>query len=273
MLVKRFVAGLVLVAIVVTVVWLGEPFFSIVLTIIGLISVYEFYHIVAQAKAKPLLIPGLIGTALFISLPHFELRLFLPLLLTSMVVVPLSFLIYSPQKQVAFSRWVWTIAGVIYIGWLLSYLVSLRNGIPPLKIDDTAGRNWLLYALLATFASDSTAFFIGNWLGRHRLCHEVSPRKSCEGAIGGMIGAVIISLLFTLNSPLALSINPWLAVLIGILASVFGQLGDLVESLLKRNMGVKDSSHLIPGHGGLLDRIDSVVFAVITVYYCVLLLG
>ncbi len=156
------------------------------------------------------------------------------------------------------------------MGWLLSYLVALRgldSAQTPL-LDE--GRNWVFYALTITCISDSAAFFTGRAMGRHPLAPRISPGKTWEGTIGGLVGAAIISLFFILPTPLHLDFTWWAAILLGLVVSVFGQLGDLVESLLKRNMGVKDASHLLPGHGGILDRIDSIVFASIVVYYYVI---
>ena len=110
---------------------------------------------------------------------------------------------------------------------------------------------------------------------RNRIADGSLPLQELlwEGAIAGVFGAVLVSLFFTLSTPLQISnLACWQAILLGLLVSVFGQLGDLIESLLKRNMGVKDSSRLIPGHGGFLDRIDSVVLAGIVVYYFVLII-
>ena len=131
-------------------------------------------------------------------------------------------------------------------------------------LDD--GRNWVFLALATTFASDTTAFFVGRALGRHKLAPAISPGKTWEGAIAGVIAAIIVSLFFTRLLP----ISYVQALTLGLLVSIFGQLGDLVESLLKRNMGVKDSGKLFPGHGGALDRLDSVVFASVVVYYYVI---
>ena len=148
-----------------------------------------------------------------------------------------------------------------------------------------AGRNLVFLALFTTFASDTTAFFAGRALGKHHLALSISPSKTWEGAIAGGLGAIIVSLLFVLAALLNLSpthwwqvillaiqldIQWWQAMLLGLLVSIFGQLGDLVESLFKRNMGIKESGRSIPGHGGFLDRIDSVVFAGIVVYYYVI---
>ena len=283
MLKKRVITALWGIPLLVATIWFDQPlpWFTIVVAIWGLLAAFEFYKMVAAAKVPPLTYFGLIWTLLFIlsrnselrSLlePHFNLDLLTPLLLTSAVILPLIWLIGRQQKE-AFTSWVWTIAGILYLGWLLSHFVALRG----LDTGD-AGRNWVFFALFTTFASDTTAFFIGRVLGRHHLAPHISPGKTWEGAIAGVFGAIIISLLFILPKLLTIS-NPlylqdfsyWQAILLGLLVSVFGQLGDLIESLLKRNMGVKDSSQLIPGHGGFLDRIDSVVFAGVVVYYYVI---
>ena len=131
-----------------------------------------------------------------------------------------------------------------------------------------SGRDWVFLALFITFASDTTAFFAGRAWGKHRLAPRISPRKTWEGAVAGVLGAIIASLALVIFFNLPLS--HWQAGLLGLLVSVFGQLGDLAESLFKRNMGVKESGKLLPGHGGALDRIDSVVFASVVAYYFVL---
>ena len=178
-------------------------------------------------------------------------------ILTTAVGFSLILLVIIRQREAAFINWTWMMGGILYVGLLLSYLVALRL---------EAGREWLYLALFATFGSDTAAYFIGKTLGKHKLAPRISPGKTWEGAIAGLFGAVIISLLFTLSTPLQLPLSYGQAILLGILISVFGQTGDLVESLLKRSTGVKESGNLMPGHGGLLDRMDSVVFAGIVVY-------
>jgi len=262
MLKKRVITALCGFPLLIAVVWFGEPWFSLLAAILGLLAVFEFYRLVAASKVPPLTYFGLIWTLLFILSPHFNYDLFMPLLLTSIVILPLIWFLLRPQKEQAFASWVWTIAGSLYVGWLLSYLVALRG------LD--AGRDWVFFALFITFASDTSAFFVGRALGRHRLAPRISPGKTWEGAIAGVFGAIIGSLFFVLPTPLHLPLSYWQAILLGLVVSIFGQLGDLVESLFKRNMGVKEASKLIPGHGGALDRIDSVVFAGIVVYYYVI---
>jgi len=271
MLKKRAITALWGIPLLITAVWFEEPlpWFTIIVAIWGLLAAFEFYRMVTASKIAPLTCFGLIWTLLFILSPHLNYDFLTQSLLTSGVMLSLIWLLLRRQKEESFIGWGWTMAGILYIGWLLSYLVALRG------LDD--GRNWVLLALFATFGSDTAAFFIGRALGRHRLTPSISPGKTWEGAIGGIFGAIIVSLLFTLptlftlpNSLYLQDFSYWQAILLGLLVSIFGQLGDLVESLLKRNMEVKDSGKLLPGHGGFLDRIDSIVFAGIVVYYYVI---
>ena len=263
MLKKRVITALCGIPFLIAAIWFDKPlpWFLIAVAVWGVLAVFEFYRMVAESKVPPLTYFGLIWTLLFILSPHFDYDILTPLLLTSAVILSLIWLLLRPQKEGTLIGWAWTIAGILYIGWLLSYLVALR------ELDD--GRNWVFLALFATFGSDTAAFFAGRALGRHKLSPHISPQKTWEGAIAGLLGAIVISLLFTIPTPLSLPLSYGQAILLGLLVSIFGQLGDLAESLLKRSMGVKDSGRLVPGHGGFLDRMDSIVFASIVVYYYV----
>lgn len=257
MLKKRVITTLGILPPLIAIIWFGKPWFTILGAIWGLLAVFEFYRMVAASKVPPLTCFGLIWTLLFILNPHFDYLFPTPLLLTSAVMLPLIWRLLRRNQEDAFAGWAWTIAGILYVGWLLSYLVALRY------LDD--GRNWVFLALLATFGSDIVAYLAGRALGRHRLAPHISPSKTWEGAIAGVFGAIIICLVLVATLSLPLSYGQ--TILLGLVISVFGQLGDLAESLLKRNMGVKDSGTLLPGHGGFLDRIDSVIFAGVAVYY------
>jgi len=258
---KRAITAFSIIPFLIAAVWFDTPlsWFTVFVAIWGVLAAFEFYKMVATSKVSPLTYFGLIWVLLFILNPHLDVDFLIPLLLTSTIILSLTLLLLRRRKEAAFTSWAWTIAGVLYVGWLLSYLVALR------ELD--GGRNWVFFALFVTFASDSAAFFTGRALGRHHLAVNISPRKTWEGVIGGILGAIIVSFFFILPTPLILHLTWWRAILLSSLVSIFGQVGDLVESLLKRNMDVKDSSRLIPGHGGALDRIDSIVFAGIVVYY------
>ena len=272
MLKKRFVTALWGIPLLVAAVWFDQPlpWFTLLIAVWGILSIFEFYRLVSVTRVLPLtyfvIILSLLiilsrdSTLLSTIESYFDSNLLIPLLLTLSVLLPLIGLLRRREK--AFISWGWTVAVILYVGWLLSYLVALRG------MD--GGRNWVFFVFLTTFASDTTAFFIGKALGRHRLAPSISPGKTWEGAIGGIVGSIIISLFFTLPTPLNLPLSWGQEVLLGVLVCIFGQLGDLVESLFKRNIGVKDSSQAIPGHGGFLDRMDSILFAGVVVYYYVI---
>jgi phosphatidate cytidylyltransferase len=263
MLGKRIITALWGIPLVVAAVWFDEPipWFTILAAIAGVLAVGEFYRITGVFKVLPLFVFGLVATLLFVIYPHCTFQFVLPFLLTAVIMLSLVMLVFLRQQEGVFASWAWMAGGVLYVGWLLSLLVILR-------ID--AGRDWVYLALFATFASDTAAYFVGRAIGRHKLAPAISSGKTWEGAVAGLCGAVIISLLFTLDTPLQLPLHYWQAVVLGVFISVFGQLGDLAESLLKRNFNVKDSGNIMPGHGGLLDRLDSVLFAGAVVYgYCI----
>jgi phosphatidate cytidylyltransferase len=257
MLRKRALTALWGIPLLVVAVWFDTPlpWFTVLAAVWGALAVLEFYRITGVAKALPLTFFGTAWTLFFVLNPHLGFPV--PLVLTAGIMLSLIMLVLEPQREGAFGNWAWMLAGALYVGWLLGYLVALRL---------EAGRGWVFLAFFVTFASDSAAFFAGRALGRHRLAPHISPGKTWEGTIAGVLGAIIVSLLFTLPTPLQVPLSYKQAILLGIVVSVFGQLGDLAESLLKRNMNVKDSGSLMPGHGGLLDRMDSVAFAGVVVY-------
>ncbi len=270
MLKKRLATALFGLPILSLFIWLGEPYFTILASICGLLATFEFYRMVGRVRVAPLTVFGLLWVVLLIISPHLKSDIALSSLLSSAVIGPLIWLLIPRGTKSFFDRWVWTLAGIVYIGLLLSYLVALRSGYEPLSVSHIEGRNWVLYAIFTTFGSDTAAFFTGPILGKHRLAPSISPGKSREGAIGGLLGAVLVSLIFTLPTELILPLSYWQAVLLGILVSFFAQFGDLAASLCKRNMEVKDASSLLPGHGGFLDRMDSLLFTGVIVYYYVL---
>jgi phosphatidate cytidylyltransferase len=150
-----------------------------------------------------------------------------------------------------------SLLGLLYIPLLLSHAALLR--ILP------AGRDWIFLVLLVVMASDTLAYFVGRKWGWHRLYEAVSPKKTIEGSLAGLFGAVLgaaVSKLWFFTELSSVDV-----LLIGIGVGAFSQLGDLFESLLKRSFGVKDSGGLVPGHGGLLDRLDSLLFAFPVTYY------
>jgi phosphatidate cytidylyltransferase len=164
-----------------------------------------------------------------------------------------------------------TVLGVVYVAVPLAYGYALRYH--EYAVGRAAGTAVVLFPVVLTWASDIGGYFVGRLAGRRKLIPAVSPGKTVEGALGGLALTVVAALAYERLAlrPLAqLGMAPWWAAAFGLVVSVAAQLGDLVESLLKREAGVKDSSRLIPGHGGVLDRVDSLLFVLPVAY---LLLG
>jgi phosphatidate cytidylyltransferase len=152
--------------------------------------------------------------------------------------------------------------GIFYIGFLLSHVSLIRNMVD--------GKQWVLFLIATVWAGDISAFLSGTLLGRHKLYPKISPKKTYEGLVGGIVGSITVALAFALLFIPQLEIGFCIFLAIGL--GVLGQLGDFTESMLKRSAQVKDSGSLIPGHGGMLDRLDSFLFSAPFLHYSLLYL-
>jgi phosphatidate cytidylyltransferase len=165
----------------------------------------------------------------------------------------------ADQAAVSFSA---TLAGLFYIGWLGAYLISVRS-LPD-------GQWWLMIILPAIWFADSGAFSVGRRWGRHYMAPELSPKKSWEGYLAGIVVSCLLTpLLAVLWQYRAPAVTPEKALYLALAISIISPLGDFGESMLKRQFGLKDSGRLIPGHGGMLDRIDSMIWAAAIGYYMI----
>lgn len=273
MVAKRIITGLLIATAVVILIYLGDPWITGAVCLVSALALYEFYRIVKNENIQPLTWLGIIFSVLFAvnafvqAHPHdftgVSSWFTLTLMLTLITVVPLLWLLFKQNRDHAFINWGWTVAGVLYTGWLISFYILIRameNGL-----------GWLFLVLACTALCDVFAYVVGSNLGKHPLAASISAGKTIEGSIGGLIAsivsAVIVSLLFNLP------INYWQMIVAGIIISVFAQIGDLVESMLKRNMKTKDAGNVLPGHGGVLDRIDSHLLVAPVAYYLIILLN
>jgi len=268
-LIQRTISSLIAIPIIAACVWFGEIWFTILVAGWSLGTAWEFYHILQRSRGlSPFTYFGMAWVLFFVISPHLGQYLFFAkipaaiFILTAGVILSLVIMLGRRDKENAFTNWTWTLGGILYIGWLLSQYVALR------RIDTVHG-GWVFLALFCTFASDSSAYLVGRVFGKHKMAPYISPKKSWEGAAAAVAGAGIISIVvsYLFNLPL----DYWQAFILGILISILGQLGDLVKSLFKRNMEIKDSGKVLPGHGGFLDRMDSLAFTGVMVYYFVVL--
>lgn len=188
---------------------------------------------------------------------HFTVVLLLLTLTLLLLSVKILFSLSDSSPEQAIAQIGWLGFGLLYVPLLMGH-VPLLHQLPD-------GRAWIFLTLLAVMASDTAAYFTGVNFGRRKLYPLVSPNKSVEGALGGLCGAVLAVLLVKWSLLPAMGLFE--AILLGLVLGSFSQVGDLFESLLKRGCGVKDSGTMIPGHGGLLDRLDSLLFAFPVTYY------
>lgn len=257
MLKRRIISALVGLPFLVAAVWFGAPWFTILIAAMAAIGSFEFYKMVSNISLQPLGFFGIFWTILFVASRHCPYPYTTPLLITTALIIPAIWMLARPPREKALINWALTVVGIFYTGWMLSLWVDLRG------LED--GREWVFFGLLSTFTNDTCAFFCGRTWGTRPLAPSVSPAKTWQGAISGAVVTIVVSML--LKFILQLSPSYWQIALFGCLISIFAQLGDLVESLLKRNVGVKDSGIFLPGHGGILDRVDSLIFTGAIVYY------
>ncbi|TYO99531.1 phosphatidate cytidylyltransferase [Geothermobacter ehrlichii] len=203
---------------------------------------------------------AVVGGSLFVLLAGLQLYVWSLLALTLLSFLLFSLFLFQRRdlRQIAHDCAV-TLMGVVYLAFPLALMVELFR--------QPNGRQWIFFVLLTVMLSDTCAYFVGSRWGRKPLYPSVSPNKSVEGAVGGLLGALVgggvaVATFFPSLGLLALPVALFL--------SVCGQVGDLFESLLKRSFGVKDSGTMIPGHGGLLDRLDSLLFAFPGALFCAL---
>lgn len=273
---KRLVSASIGLPILLTAVWLGLPWYSAFIFIVAMAAALEMMRLAGILQSKLCLAFTLILTAFFITGAHTRALTGEPYSLQIPFLDFLDFInfeyvmlaaCYIAASRLAFDAgmmrelgFVTALRICIYVGGFLSYAVLLRG------LDQ--GMEWTLLALIAVMATDTTAFLVGRAIGKTPLAPNISPGKTREGAAAGFLGAIAATTGAALVMGLGVII--WEALILGAIVGVMAQLGDLVESRIKRNAEVKDSGWLIPGHGGILDRIDSIVFALPAVYYFVI---
>ena len=270
-LAKRIISALIAAPLALIMIYLGGLPLAAFLAAVSAGCAWEFYRIAAAGGVEPLDPVGVpLAGAIPLAVYAAGIGLYRPSLVVPAVVllVILAAVIWTrgPQRRPLGAAST-TVMGILYSGGLLSFGYALREH--PYAVGNRAGTALVAFPLVLTWASDIGAFFVGRAVGGPKLIPSVSPGKTISGALGGLVATVLVSWLyvrFALRPVALLTMTIPATILFGALISVSAQVGDLAESLLKREANVKDSSHLIPGHGGLLDRLDSLLFVLPVAY-------
>ncbi len=263
----RILTGLPLALVVVAAIAWAPRWVYLALVIAAVeLSLYEYFQIARQAGTRPTSAVGYAAAAaLCVAVgwtESYPADLVFALLVALVLAVAVGGVFGVHDLHEYLGRVSSTLLGVLYLGLTLCWLVPLRYS------ENIGGRAATYFLFLVVVLGDVFAYLVGRNFGRHLLFPHISPRKTVEGGLAGLVGGVLVGWLYahwylpSLGTPVVI----WL----GVLAGVAGQLGDLVESALKRSAGVKDSGGLLPGHGGLLDRIDSLVFSVPAIWFALL---
>ena len=255
MLSKRVASAVVLIPIVAIAVYYGGLWLFALLLVAGLLAGYEYVKMVRLQGSSTSWVLTLLLIFFFLADAQWPQLNLLRWGLLSVSLVALAVQVFHDNVPGSLASWALTVAGGIYIGFSLSYFIRLC------AIEQ--GMYWLILALLGTWICDSGAYFVGRSFGKRKLAPKISPKKTWEGAIGGFVTGILAVVLL---GYFMLDVSMGYGFILGVFVVAAATLGDLAESVIKRQVGVKDSGALIPGHGGMLDRIDSLLFVVPTVY-------
>ncbi|UCD71255.1 MAG: phosphatidate cytidylyltransferase [Syntrophobacterales bacterium] len=259
MLKKRALTAAITIPAVLLLIGYGpEPTLFIMVLIAVTLGLHEFYSLVLPENIRHERTIGIILGIVLVSLIYFgDASLLLASLGFGIIFLSTTYMLKSRDLGLAISKIALTLFGIIYIALLLSYVTL---------IDKTAlGKQWVFFLVATVWAADISGFFVGSLVGKHKLYPKVSPNKTIEGLVGGVIGATAIALVYRKLFLSDLDVSE--CIFLGSSLTLFGQMGDLTESMIKRSAHVKDSSGLIPGHGGMLDRLDSFLFSAPFLYY------
>ena len=265
---KRILTALVAIPILLYTVWSSSPYyFAGLAAIAALLALSEFYSLAAKTGCQPFNLVGYVTGLAVLGAFLFRGPDWIPVTICAAAMGSLALaLLRTDDTKTALASVSATVFGVVYIAVLVGFLVAVRavpdrtgTGIPRLAPKSLT----LFFALV--MMTDTGAYYVGRAIGRHKLAPRISPGKTVEGSIGGLLTAIAVGplckVIFFPEIPL------WPAMLFGGIIGIVSQIGDLAESLLKRGSEVKDSSTLLPGHGGMLDRLDSILFCAPLLYF------
>lgn len=262
---KRLIASAIYIPCLIIIAKRGGLYYVALIDIMILVGLWEFYKMMEAKGLRPYKAIGIISGIVLSWYIFFQQGVYANFFLSIIFFLIMTLELARKEKGLAVYHISVTIFGVFYVAWLGSHLILLRE-LPHLKgLDYSLGFSYVIVVFAMTWCYDSGAFFIGSKFGKHKIFPAISPGKTLEGAIGGIAFSIIGILIARWLVAPYLSIIQ--AVGLALITSVVGQLGDVVESMIKRDVKIKDASETIPGHGGALDRFDSLLFTAPLIYY------
>ncbi len=266
----RVASGAAAAAFAVGAIWLGPPWLTLLGLLGGGIAVFEAYRLAPTgAGAMPPALGALAVLAFILTAEaasgKADYLTASGIALAAWALIACLWHIASYNGERPAAAFLLLLLGPVYSGFLLGHGLAIHDIAASLPDADNLGRNWLFFTLAGTTCSDTGAYIVGRLIGRHQMAPRVSPNKTWEGAAGGFIASVAAML--ATGGLLGMGVALWKYAVVAVVAALAAQVGDLAESSLKRAANVKDSGSIMPGHGGLLDRIDSILFALPAVYY------
>lgn len=248
--------------------WFGGWSFFVLVTALALFSLNEFYGLMNKKGYRPSYPIGFLVTLFFmwftmytVRHPHWEP--FATGILTTAIIITFAGGIFLRKAQNSTVNASITLLGILYIGWMFSFLTLIREMNPPGAIFWQNHGAYLFFLMTSIWACDTTAYLVGTIFGKVKLSPYISPKKTVEGAVAGLAIGITAAYIFGYFTEM----NMLHKIMLGAIIGFIGQISDLVESLIKRDAGVKDSSTIIPGHGGVLDRMDSFILTAPIMYY------
>jgi phosphatidate cytidylyltransferase len=261
---KKVWTGIFFVPPVVFLIAIGPPVVLFLMVFLAtFLGLREFYQLALPNSKRIERWVGIgLGLILCILISYGDVNIAFPFFVLLLLFLSILFMVTSQNLSSAIPHIGITLLGIFYIGYLLSHVFLIRKMVD--------GTNWVLFLIATVWAGDISAFLSGSFWGRHKLYPKISPKKTYEGLGGALIGSIIVALIFAhLFIP---HLGKGLCILLAISLGILGQGGDFIESMLKRSAQVKDSGSLIPGHGGMLDRLDSFLFSAPFLHYALLYL-
>lgn len=255
---KRYLGALILSPLLIFL-FLGGFYLKYFALILALGGMYEFYKVIKQKNINSISYIGYILCIIYYIMLDKNMNYHI---VTLLIIASVLILLCIPvlDTKYNFIDVSTTILGFLYVGIFFSFIVLINQ--------KTYGNYLVWLVFISSWLCDTTAYYVGRSLGKTKLCPKVSPKKTIEGSLGGLLGSAVACTLFGFAiSKYNVSIPLYHYFIIGILCGVFCQFGDLVASSIKRYVNVKDYSNLIPGHGGILDRFDSILFSSVVVYF------